>query len=231
MKKTILILVLVLFVLTSAFSAISTGSIVKGIFGVKEKPENKTEKQVKDSYKKMDEAGTTINGLKLKLKEMDISSMSFEEKLDTYNSLKQKSFGASMLNLGLGFGSGSAMVGDAFGLTLGTIMDAAAITVLLTPAVVWGLDIGLTYCFTLGQARQGLFSGSPDIRAAYFYVAIAGGGALILSHIIQAILPPIHVARYNNTLRESLGLTKAEIKMAVLPSKNFGITAVASIQY
>lgn len=203
MKKTILFLILLLIIVTS----VSADSLILDTFI-----------SLGKGIKKMDTRGVSFRGLENKLSEYDITTMNKQERLDTYNMLKQKSFGPSMLSLGLGFGSGSRMVGDVLGHYVGVLADPISLVGSLT-----GLFLG-----ALANEYSTQDSGSSDLISTVVLVSV---GVFVVSRIIQVVSVPIHVARYNAKLRESLGLTKADIKMALVPNENLGLTAVAAIQF
>lgn len=211
MKKLLIILILVLITITGVSAASPLLNIFFGYAG---------------GLVEIATEGKTVVALNNKLEAMDIASMTKQERLDTYNDLKQKSFGPTMMNLGLGFGSGSKKVGDILGYTVGTFGDFVGIGVLGVGVSIFVVEWTLRGLFTLWQVKESVIPWE-----VYQTFGIIGGVALAVTHVIQAIFPPIHVARYNAKLRKSLGLTKAEIKMAVLPNENLGLTAVASIQF
>lgn len=166
---------------------------------------------------------TTMDGLDYYLKQFEIEELTQNEKLTIYDSMKQSAVIPTIMNLGIGFGKGSMMVGDKTGEKIGLIADSIAWGALTTSLCVMCFDL-LTMA-TLSREYS-------DAMAVFYSATMYGGiSILVVSHIVQAIMPSIHVSKYNKKLKESLGLTDADIKLGLIANVDLSLSAVASIQF
>ena len=156
-------------------------------------------------------------------------SLSKAEKVTLYDDSKKNPWLAFGLNLGVGFGIGSFVNGDKKGGTtqlVGQILGGVFVTA----------GYGVTFAGSYMYSRAN-YNGEDDttgkILMATGYGVVVGGAILISAYQIYGIVRAFTFTNsYNDTLKQSLGLTSTDISL--LPvidvvNKNYGVAATVRL--
>src|SRR5690554_4996800 len=205
MKKLTLTIVLLL-VVTSLFSALPILDFV--LAGVDIATTRKITKADIDGQE-IKFGGTSIKQLKKSLDNYDFTTLDFEDRLYLYGKGEVGLTIPILKGLFLGMGSGSKSQGDIGGKAFGVIADSVSLGIVTVGITFYLID--MIFVGTLTAAFDGDYKlNDPDNELQNYGKAFFIGGlaALGASRLIQVILPINYAAKYNKTLRNSLGVTK-----------------------
>lgn len=160
-------------------------------------------------------------------------SLSKAEKVNLYDDSKKNPWLAFGLNLAVGFGIGSFVNGDKKGGTtqlVGQILGGAFV----------GLGYGLQFASVMlarGAFSGGNYSESDYMVAEILYATgvgvIVGGAILISAYQIYGIVRAFTFTNsYNDTLKQSLGITSTDISLLPVVdvvNKNYGVAATVRL--
>ncbi len=223
MKKLTLTIVLLL-VVTSLFSALPVLDLV--LTGIDIATTRKITKEDIDGQE-IKFGGTSIKQLKKSLDNYDFTTLNFEDRLYLYGKGEVPLTIPILKGLFLGMGSGSKSQGDMGGKLFGVVADSVSLGVVTVGITFYLID--MIFVGTLTSAFGGDYKfNDPDNELQSYGKAFFIGGlaALGASRLIQVILPINYAAKYNKTLRNSLGVTKDKqdaftINVGFVPNVNF----------
>ncbi len=218
MKKLTLTIVLLL-VVTSLFSALPILDFV--LAGVDIATTRKITKADIDGQE-IKFGGTSIKQLKKSLNNYDFSTLDFEDRLYLYGKGEVPLTIPIVKSIFLGMGSGSKSQGDLGGKLFGVAADSVSYGLITAGITFFVLDL-----FLIAPLVGGNRDSTNDELLRYGRGFLYGGlAALGASRIIQIILPINYAAKYNKTLRNSLGVTKDKqdafsFNVGFVPNVNF----------
>lgn len=158
--------------------------------------------------------GTNLKQLQLDLASFDIDSLGESERVSIFESRKLTTGGPFAKNLLLGFGSGSAQQGDTTGALIGIVGDSIGVGALGVSAGLFLVDLLTIQLVSSGRSGS-LNTDSPLMKAA-LYTAIGGGAVLVATRIFESIRVFTYASKYNDSLRDGLGLDK-NLRLAAAP--------------
>jgi hypothetical protein len=223
MKKLTLTIVLLL-VVTSLFSALPILDFV--LAGVDIATTRKITKADIDGQE-IKFGGTSIKQLKKSLNTYDFTTLDFEDRLYLYGKGEVPLTIPIVKSIFLGMGSGSKSQGDLGGKLFGVAADSVSYG-LITAGITFYI-IDMIFVGSLSSAFGGEWNpNDPNSELQSYARGFLYGGlaALGASRIIQIILPINYAAKYNKTLRNSLGITKDKqdafsFNVGFVPNVNF----------